>query len=82
MDRRDFLLVWLQTLLLTLFPWLRSERGIEVAGKAAEAMLPAVERAVFKGGPLKLTMVLKGFEVPGPWKRWINENAPNIVGLT
>lgn len=38
MDRRDFLLVSTQALLLALFPWLRSERGVDIAGRAAERM--------------------------------------------
>jgi len=33
-----------------------------------------LERAKFKGGIMKLAILLKGFEVPGPWKQWINSN--------
>ena len=36
MDRRTFLTGILQALLLALFPWLRTERGLEAAGVAAE----------------------------------------------
>ncbi len=75
MGRRDFLVVWLQALLLTLFPWLRTEQGIEVAGQVAEAMVPTVitDRAIFKGGTFNLSVMLKWFEVPGPWHTRIKE---------
>jgi hypothetical protein len=41
-DRREFLVAWLQALFLTLFPWLRNERGLGVARKAAEQYLYTV----------------------------------------
>lgn len=64
MNRRDFLTLWLQALLLSFFPWLRSERGIEVAGRVAESMVPKVERAIFKGGTWRMSIMLKGWEIP------------------
>lgn len=64
MGRRDFLVVWLQTLLLAFFPWLRTERGIEVAGQVAEAWVPQiVDQAIFKGGMFNISMVIKGYEL-------------------
>ena len=39
MDRRDFLIAWIQLLLLTLFPWLRSERGLVAAEEMAESLV-------------------------------------------
>jgi len=65
MNRRDFLTLWLQALLLSLFPWLRSERGIEVAGRVAESMVPEIaDRVVFKGGTWWMSVTLKGWEIP------------------
>ena len=63
MGRRDFVLLWIQALLLALFPWLRTERGIEVAGKVAEAMVPAAEKALFKGGSFQISIGVKGYEL-------------------
>jgi hypothetical protein len=40
-----------------------------------------LERAVFKGGILKLAILLKGFEVPGPWKQWINSNCQQMFNF-
>lgn len=40
MGRRDFLVLWIQALLLALFPWLRTDDGLTVAARAAEAMVP------------------------------------------
>lgn len=39
MDRRDFLIAWIQLLLLSLFPWMRSERGLEASAGIAEALV-------------------------------------------
>jgi hypothetical protein len=39
-DRRDFLVTMMQALLMALFPWLRSERGAQVAAQAAQTMVP------------------------------------------
>jgi len=36
MSRRDALIAVLQALLLALFPWLRTERGVEIAGRIVE----------------------------------------------
>jgi hypothetical protein len=63
MNRRDFITLWIQALLLALFPWLRSERGIEIAGRAADAMAPRVERAIFKGGTMEISIGIKGYEL-------------------
>ena len=35
-DRRSFLVLWLQMLFLALFPWLRTERGFDLARIMAE----------------------------------------------
>ena len=69
MGRRDFLTLWLQALLLSLFPWLRTEEGIAVAGRVADAMVPQIitDRAIFKGGTYNMSVFIKGFEMPGPW---------------
>jgi hypothetical protein len=37
-DRRDFLVQMIQALLLALFPWLRTERGQQVAKEGAEQL--------------------------------------------
>jgi hypothetical protein len=37
LSRRDFITVMLTALFLALFPWLRSERGLEAARESAEA---------------------------------------------
>lgn len=39
MDRRDFLTLWLQALILALCPWMRTERGAAVARQAAQDWL-------------------------------------------
>lgn len=39
LSRRDLLTAMLQALFLALFPWLRTERGLKVAEKAAERYL-------------------------------------------
>jgi hypothetical protein len=36
-------------------------------------------RQVFKGGTLKLAIKLKGWEMPGAWRSWCAQNAPNLV---
>src|SRR5208337_2717400 len=38
-----------------------------------------LDRAVFKGGIMKLAILLKGFEVPGPWKQWINSQCQTMM---
>jgi hypothetical protein len=38
-----------------------------------------IERALFKGGIMKLAILLKGFEVPGPWKQWINSQCQTMM---
>jgi hypothetical protein len=43
MDRRDFLVAMMQALLLSLFPWLRTERGLKAAGQVAERYLFQLE---------------------------------------
>ena len=63
MGRRDFIVLWLQALLLTLFPWLRTEQGVEAAGRVADEMVPKYDRAIFKGGEFKISMNLKGYEL-------------------
>lgn len=63
MNRRDFLALWLQSLLLALFPWLRSEEGIEVASNAALAMVPQVEQIMFRGGTFNLSVRFIGWEL-------------------
>ena len=40
-----------------------------------------LERAIFKGGIMKLAILLKGFEVPGPWKQWINSNCQQMFNF-
>jgi hypothetical protein len=40
MTRREVLVAMIQALLLALFPWLRTERGLLVAGRAAETIVP------------------------------------------
>jgi hypothetical protein len=40
-----------------------------------------LERAKFKGGIMKLAILLKGFEVPGPWKQWINSNCQQMFNF-
>lgn len=40
MSRRDALVLMLQSLLLALFPWMRTERGAEVVKAAVEEMVP------------------------------------------
>jgi autotransporter translocation and assembly factor TamB len=40
-DRRDFLVSMLQSLLLALFPWLRTERGRQVLAAGVEELVPA-----------------------------------------
>lgn len=63
MNRRDFLTLWLQALLLALFPWLRTERGIAVAARAAEAMVLETEHRIFSVGMVgyELTPELNAF---------------------
>jgi hypothetical protein len=39
MNRRDFLTAWFAALLLALFPWLRTERGVDVALRSADALV-------------------------------------------
>jgi len=39
MDRRDFLIAWIQLLLLSLFPWLRSERGLAASEEIATTLV-------------------------------------------
>ena len=39
-------------------------------------------RAIFKGGIMKLAILLKGFEVPGPWKQWINSQCQTMMQQT
>lgn len=41
-DRRSFLVLMLQSLLLALFPWLRTEKGLAVAKQAAESLAPTL----------------------------------------
>jgi hypothetical protein len=41
-----------------------------------------LDRAVFKGGIMKLAILLKGFEVPGPWKQWINSQCQTMMNQT
>ena len=38
-----------------------------------------LDRAIFKGGIMKLAILLKGFEVPGPWKQWINSQCQQML---
>lgn len=61
-DRRNFLALWFQALLLALFPMLRPKP--EAALKVAEGL---VDRMVFKGGSFKLSVILRGFEVDEDW---------------
>lgn len=42
MTRRESLVLMLQSLLLALFPWLRTERGLVAVGAAVEEMVPEV----------------------------------------
>jgi hypothetical protein len=64
LSRRDLLIAWLQALFLTLCPWLRSEDGLEKLHVALDRALPDTARAIFKGGTFKISMAVKGFEVP------------------
>jgi len=36
-------------------------------------------RALYKGGTLKLAILIKGFEVWGPWKKYFASNAPALT---
>ena len=40
LSRRDLLVGLFQALLLALFPWLRTERGVQVVADGVEAMVP------------------------------------------
>ena len=68
MDRRDFLVSMLQAFFLALFPWLRTERGADVLRAAIEQAVPEegplmTDRVVFRGGDVRLSIALRGFEV-------------------
>jgi hypothetical protein len=39
MDRREFLVAWLQAFLLAFFPWLRTEKGAEVTMRGARQVV-------------------------------------------
>ena len=69
MDRRDFLLLWLQALLLALFPGLRA--APRVAQRLAEEIGPRVAPAIFRGGIFKMSMLINGFDMPGKWKNFL-----------
>jgi len=60
LSRRDALVLMLQALLLSLFPWMRTEEGAQVALRGAETM---VSRAIYKTGSFHITWAVKGFEV-------------------
>ncbi len=68
MSRRELFIAMLQALLLSLFPWLRTERGAQVVREALEATLPE-NIAVFKGGTMQISIGIKGFEMSDEWMR-------------
>ena len=56
---------------------------LSLTGPGAAASTVNIEqvpltRAIFKGGILKLAILIKGFEVPGPWKQWINSQCSEM----
>ena len=61
MWRRDVLVTMLTALLLSLFPWLRTDEGVVVAGKAAEAMAEGLTTKQI------LTMLRKDVAVVQGW---------------
>lgn len=49
-------------------------------GDTACNQIVTVARQVFKGGILKLAIKLKGWEMPGAWKQWCQQNIPGMFG--
>jgi hypothetical protein len=70
MTRRDLLVAMLQAFFLALFPWLRTERGLEVVKGAIEGALSENWDenwgAIFKSGKFKFEIAIKGYELPEP----------------
>lgn len=48
------------------------ERQLDTATNTSQAV--PVERAIFKGGPWKLSLMIKGFEVPEDWYNLMSQN--------
>ena len=76
-DRRSFLVLWLEAWLLVLFPSLRAKP--EAAAKLAEGMYE-YKRVAFKGGDMKISILVKGFEVDDGWFEALKES-PEVKAM-
>lgn len=68
-DRRNFLALWIQAMLLAIFPSLRPAPA--AALKVAEGL---VDRMAFKGGQWKLSVIIRGYELDDGWYQALREN--------
>lgn len=54
------------------------EQTLDLSSPENIAESVTIERQVYKGGIFKLGMKLKGWEMPGRWKNWCQQNMPGL----